>query len=137
MSKDYLMHMSFFVDTNNNTSMIYDHICNIEFKIDKLLDDFDNNLEQQTSEKTTATPCHESAKTFRNSNAMNIDATNFNKSFKSLISSEEIKKCFLKVIQRRCKVCGLAAYKHDDSKYQRSVCSWCSKKGHWNRVCLS
>lgn len=44
MSKEYLTYMSFFMDANSNMPSIYDQIYNTAFKVNKLLNELDNNF---------------------------------------------------------------------------------------------
>ena len=105
-------------------------------KIDQALNNLHNNKTGTPSSSTTPT-C---APTFRDPNAMDIDATRFDELFSGINDPEQVRRKHQTVMRNRCKVCGSDKHQTDFTLPAHGpdvTCRWCGKKKHWQTVCLN
>lgn len=132
LNSEYVSRLSYF----QPPAKTWDNLVKYGKQVDIQLQDLRNNLAAISGKPVPAKSS--SHTTFRDPNAMDIDASNFDDSFRGLTDREAIKKQWRRVLKDRCSCCGSKAHKRDDiAQHRDSICNHCGKSGHWAKVCLS
>ncbi len=133
MNEEYLRRMSYFPMVASD----YDTLKRYGNSIDLQLNDLRNNTQGFSSSSTTTSVPRNSTPAFRDTNAMDIDASNFDSMYEGLTNRDDIIKQWRKAMTGRCKCCGSKAHRFDTTRHPQAKCNHCGKEGHWQKVCVN
>jgi hypothetical protein len=133
LNADYINWLSYFpvVAKDYDTLKAYGH------SIDLQLTNLHNNQRQVGATGNNLSLASRSALSFRDPNAMDIDANNIDSHSQGL-SNEDIVKKWRKWMKDRCRCCGSKSYKNSLEKHPGPpVCNHCGCTSHFSQVCLA
>lgn len=133
MNSDYLQRLSYFPDVATDYAKLREY----GLKIDLQLSDLHNNKANLAPTTSTTSTGRQTTAPFRDPNAMDIDASNFDSAFENAKSEDDIRRVHRSMMRGRCKVCASKSHQFSEERHPNVTCNHCQKKGHWAKVCLN
>ena len=135
LSKEYLSRISYFQDVATD----YPTLKKQAQAVDRQLNDLANNANRGYAKTTKSPATMTTASAWRDPNAMDIDATNFDSMFVNVPrDSASVSRRFKELMVKRCKVCGSSSHENTPGRHAgNDKCNWCGRNGHWANICIN